>query len=216
MKFLYEYRTTKNELRHGEISSPDRDSVYAQLKAHGIHPSRVSEAPGFFNKLFGKGKRWLAIAALGAIVAYVFFQRLAVDAFAVSPLPRHFIDISNINLDEFFSDQTDRFLAEFAIPGRLPAPVPAPESLDVKSPVKIGANDPPGVRELKQVVAGMKADARKHLAGDDGPARFIAWLEERQRMEATYRKDFENRVKSGYLQREVANEMFEAMGLEPL
>ena len=68
MRFLYEYRTSGNEPRRGEIRAADRDAAFAELKARGIRPSSVREAPGFFNWLFGKGKRWIAICALACAV----------------------------------------------------------------------------------------------------------------------------------------------------
>ena len=40
------------------------EAAYAALRAQGIKAGHVDEAPGVFNKLFGKGKRWMAIAVL--------------------------------------------------------------------------------------------------------------------------------------------------------
>ena len=56
MKFTYQYRTKDNAIQHGVVSATDKDAAYAALRAYGIKPSRVEELPGFFNKLFGKGK----------------------------------------------------------------------------------------------------------------------------------------------------------------
>ena len=67
MKFLYEYRTSDNAKHGGVIKAADSSAAYALLKSRGIKPSRFVEAPGFFNKLFGKGKRWIAIAVLGVL-----------------------------------------------------------------------------------------------------------------------------------------------------
>ena len=57
MKFRYEYRTRDNARHEGVIDAPDREGVYAALKAQGVRPSFVAEVPGFFNKLFGKVKQ---------------------------------------------------------------------------------------------------------------------------------------------------------------
>ena len=57
MKFFYQYRTRDNISHDGEISASTLDDAYAALKAKGIRPGRVVEAPGFLNKLLGKGKR---------------------------------------------------------------------------------------------------------------------------------------------------------------
>lgn len=71
MKFRFEYRTSDNVLHRGEIAAPDRESAFARLKEQGIRPARLEDAPGLGNKIFGKGKRWLAIALL-AILVLVF------------------------------------------------------------------------------------------------------------------------------------------------
>ena len=57
MKFIYQYRTSDNEVKRGEIVAPDREAAFQLLRAQGIKPARLEEAPGVFNKLFGKGKR---------------------------------------------------------------------------------------------------------------------------------------------------------------
>ena len=74
MKFVYEYRTSDNALHSGRIAALDRDAAFAALKARGIRPARLVEAPGLVNKVFGKGKRWIAIVALSvAAIAGWFF-----------------------------------------------------------------------------------------------------------------------------------------------
>lgn len=77
MKFTYEFRTSDNVHHEGVISAVDRDAAYAELKARGIRPGRVAEAPGFFNKLFGRGKRWLTIGLLAAVLLVVGIWYLA-------------------------------------------------------------------------------------------------------------------------------------------
>lgn len=69
MKFNYEYRTSDNKLHGGVVSAVSREDAFSALKARGINPARVTEAPGFFNKLFGKGKRWIAIGVLALALA---------------------------------------------------------------------------------------------------------------------------------------------------
>ena len=64
MKFLYTYRTPDNKQHRGEIAAATKEAAYAALRAQGIKAGHVDEAPGVFNKLFGKGKRWMAIAVL--------------------------------------------------------------------------------------------------------------------------------------------------------
>lgn len=69
MKFNYEYRTSDNKLHGGVVRAASREDAFSTLKARGINPARVTEAPGFFNKLFGKGKRWIAIGLLAFALA---------------------------------------------------------------------------------------------------------------------------------------------------
>lgn len=73
MKFLYEYRTRENELKEGAIDAPNREAAFAALKAQGIRPARLYDAPGLLNKLLGKGKRWTAIAVLSVVCAVLSF-----------------------------------------------------------------------------------------------------------------------------------------------
>lgn len=67
MKFIYEYRTSDNVRRSGVIDASDRESAFIALKNQGIRPASMKEAPGIFNKLFGKGKRWIAIVILSCL-----------------------------------------------------------------------------------------------------------------------------------------------------
>lgn len=64
MEFVYQYRTSDNTVHVGRIASSDRESAFRSLRACGIKPMRLDVAPGLFNSLFGRGKRWLAIAFL--------------------------------------------------------------------------------------------------------------------------------------------------------
>ena len=67
MKFLYEYRTSDNIKHSASICASSQEAAYAALKKQGIKPCRFAEAPGIFNKVFGKGKRWIAIIILSIV-----------------------------------------------------------------------------------------------------------------------------------------------------
>ena len=67
VRFVYQYRTHDNAVRSGEVSAADRDAAYRALKEKGIRPSRLEEAPGLANKIFGKGKRWIASRCRGRL-----------------------------------------------------------------------------------------------------------------------------------------------------
>ena len=87
MKFIYQYRTKDNVSHRGIICAANRDAAYAALKSQGVKPGRMEEAPGFFNKFFGKGKRWIAIAVLAlstVALAVILFTReeVSVDPYS--------------------------------------------------------------------------------------------------------------------------------------
>lgn len=68
MKFIYTYNSSDNQRHEDVISASSRDEAYNLLRKRGIRPIRVVDAPGVVNKLFGKGKRWIAIGFLLCIV----------------------------------------------------------------------------------------------------------------------------------------------------
>ena len=138
MKFVYEYRTADNARHEGVISAVSRDEAFAVLKGRGIRPSRVTEAPGVLNKLFGKGKRWMLIAALCvvcAVLGAVYFgaakerDRVVNDTREIvsefdSPVRRQIIGDTAViergirtGWENVFPHEGERFLASFAIPG---------------------------------------------------------------------------------------------------
>lgn len=137
MKFLYEYRTPDNAKHNGVICASDREAAYAALKKQGIKPSRFSEAPGLFNKLFGKGKRWMAIGVLAVaatVSTFLAFSRggsastVGVDEMLDSMMRRQVIGDALVvekgiktGWADVFALEGERFLASYAIPGAAPA-----------------------------------------------------------------------------------------------
>lgn len=177
MRFLYEYRTSDNVKHDGEVVASNREAAYALLKAQGIRPGALVEAPGFFNKLFGKGKRWIAIVvlAIAAVVSlgYAFRMRQGVRFSAYqfdSPTRRQLIgDAAVIEKGiktgwfDVFDDTGDRFLAGFAIPG-VPVAVRNTSVEEIvgalRREVPVSVDDPIEVRQIKAIVAGMKDEIR--------------------------------------------------------
>ncbi len=154
MKFIYEYRTKENERRSGVVSAASREAAFALLREQGIRPSSVTEAPGFFNKLFGKYKRWIAIVVLLGVVAALLWTLLqqtdepiatnpdevvyaTADGFA-NPIERRQIwgdaavieQAAETHWRHLFLNPAERLLALFAQPGFLPKDFPTiPESI---------------------------------------------------------------------------------------
>ena len=225
MIFDYEYRTSDNVRHTGTIKASSREAAYAALKAQGIRPGSVTDAPGFLNMLFGKGKRWIAIGILTIVATGLVVARVRnpppprPDPRAATPAPRHFVELGDvIDLAAVFADSGERFLAYYALPGvRFEVPN-APEELAdcLKHTILIEPEDSEAAIELKRIVTGMKDDMRAYLSSDFGNvAAYVLRLEERQAMEAEYRDAVIRRLRAGLVSREEANAILSAMGLEP-
>ena len=203
MKFLYEYRTPDNEKHDGTICAADREAAYAALKKQGIKPSRFSEAPGFFNKLFGKGKRWIAIGVLTMLAAVLAVIVVRDGGSAVelldtldSPTRRQVVGDAAIidkgireGWSSVFAEEGERFLASFAIPG-----VPAGQRSTTEDEIRAAlsrkvaatADDSIEVRQIKAMVEGMKEELRQFLADGGTIRQYGRRLVQRQEEELGY------------------------------
>ena len=180
MKFLYEYQDKANRRHRGTLNAATRADAYAALKAQGIKPIRCDEAPGFFNLLFGKGKRWLAIVILAALCVtlaviirstptlsiYVSFdaatrRQIIGDAAVIEKGIR-------TGWADIFDLEGDRFLASFAIPGIPPAVRTTTEERlrnALASENAAGRRVPNTLeaRQIRAIVVGMKKEINKLL-----------------------------------------------------
>ena len=226
MKFVYEYRTSDNVHHEDVIFAANREAAFSALKAQGIRPAFVGEAPGFFNKLFGKGKRWLAIgvlcAACLALCAVVYTQG-TIDTLFDSPVRRQLAgDIAVIGQGvltgwaDVFAQKGDRELARYAIPG---VEVPTAE-LDAKAVAaalatdeRTTADDGLEARQIKAIVRGMKAELREYVAQGGSVEKYALRLARRQAEELSVR----NRIQEEFrkeLQREPDTEELMAIWQE--
>ncbi len=227
MKYLYQYRTSDNVVHNGEVFAPNRDAAFASLKKDGIKPFSVTEAPGFFNRFFGKGKRWTAIAVLGIIALASTFKIVRDRSKNELPLlsERHQIygdpaimdELERNNYASVFENEGERYLASFARPG-LPrsGPRPTPETLKqcLDHPITISETDSREVRELKAIVNGLKEEMKNYLT--DGDIRsYMELLDQRQKDErAIYlRVERELSDENNDTVRESKNTELHAMGL---
>lgn len=222
MKFLYEYRTSDNAKHNGVICASDREAAYAELKKQGIKPSRFAEAPGFFNKLFGKGKRWIAIGVLGGLVVAAAFvirsnhetirtMEQSQDVFD-NPMRRQVIGDPAIiekgirtGWADVFDLEGDRFLASYAIPGAVPAirntteaeiekALARNESPDEQSaPLAAGSLE---ARQIRAIVEGLKAELRDYLADGGTIAKYGRRIVRRQEEEIGYYTHVKNEVEN--------------------
>lgn len=206
MKFIYKYRTRENKPREGVINAPTRDAVFVSLKAKGIRPCYVAEAPGLFNKLFGRGKRWMAIFIL-AVVAVVSSGLVLVgmDASAeptaemrsqVYGDPELLQECMTLDWANVFDNPADRFLARYAQPG-LEVRVLDEESLcnaaeslkaDACSTIRIKVDDRPEIKKIKRIINGMKLELGQYISDGGNYSGYVERLGDRQKIEISISK----------------------------
>ena len=220
MKFTYQYRTSDNVAHQGTINAPTRDAVFVALKAKGIRPGRVDEAPGLLNHLIGRCKRWNAVAILAVALTsvLVFWIWNTVDEgvnssaipstsdFLLSQTRRQVIgDAAFIEKGirtgwaSVFPHEGERFLASFAIPG-----VPAGQRNSTEEEVRqaltrkcdIEIEDGIETRQIKAMVEGMKQELRTYLAAGGSVVGYGHRLVERQESEIAYYERAKNEIEA--------------------
>lgn len=226
MKFLYEYQDKSNKRHKGTLNAPTRADAYAALKAQGIKPIHCDEAPGFFNLLFGKGKRWLAIGVLAALCVALAIvvgsgvlnspQLSSVEETINAATRRQIIGDTAIvekgirtGWSDVFDLEGDRFLASFAIPGVPPAvrnvsEKNLEEALGSSCTVAVSATDDPNsleARQIRAIVAGMKREISGLLESGWTLREVGLALVQRQEREISYyeraKTEVETAAKSG-------------------
>jgi len=225
VRFVYRYRTRDNVEHRGEISAATREDAFAAIRALGVKPSGLAEADGFFNKLFGKGKRWLAIVALSIVALIVLVLWLRTKEKMSEVLrrdvesPRHQIygdpevmrSMEVAGFSNCLHRVGDRVLAQFAQPGNFVAAkgcgiddVAAVLSAVVRTDLEVSDAECREVRELKQIVNGMRTEMREYLSDGLGSYQsYFGRLIERYRAE----KQIHDRV-STELQNEKSPEVW--------
>ena len=169
----------------------------------------MSEAPGFFNKLFGRGKRWLVISSLLIVIATLLVtQRSAIDTDAVVfsahgkavPSERKQIwgdsaiieSAAKKNWRVIFNNPADRLLAIFAQPGHIVKPTLLPTTIEadflksIKTEVIIEKNELEEYKQMKCLVAGMKLEALQYIADGGNFNQYYNRLLERQQAECKF------------------------------
>lgn len=204
MKFLYEYRTPDNALHNGEIRASDRDAAYSALKSRGIRPSRLCDAPGLMNRIFGRGKRWIAIVFLATVCVLlaVIIGRLkgdkdlvVVDELFDSAMRRQIIGDPAIidrgirtGWADVFDLEGDRFLASFAVPGVEAAVKSTSEDAIRECLIMDDVRGSGGIehRQIVSIVNGMKQELREYLSAGGNIKSYGRRLVRRQEAEIGY------------------------------
>ena len=220
MKFLYEYRTRDNVRHQGEIRAATREAAFAALKAQGVRPGCVTEAPGFFNKLFGKGKRWIAISVLASLcltlgLLIATYRRENTTLHSTLSTLHSSLDAAtrrqvigdtavieeglNNGWASVFELEGDRFLASYAVPG-VPAAVRSTteekllEALESSPSAVTAESDSLEARQIRAIVAGMKEELRAFIADGGTIVEYGQRLVERQTQEVGYYERFSKEI----------------------
>ena len=135
------------------------------------------------------------------------------------PLPRKWFDLSlpADKVDTVFARPSERFLVRYARPGVRCGDVRMPKDVEddlfetIDAPIVIEETDTKPVVLLKRMVAGIKVEVEIKLSNGESPDAIVAWLNQRQEMEA----DFRDAVIRGS-PRESARRQLEIMGLKGL
>lgn len=202
MKFVFEYRTSDNVRHAGTVTAATRDAAFAILKGKGIRPSRLAEAPGFFNLLWGRGKRWMAIVLLGGVTLALAVANVRSE----SPSVRDWDDRAQLYGDpavvatagrngweSTFPDLGERFLALHAIPGAECGcatrnwnreEVAGALAATVERPVSVAEDELAEVVKIKRMVNGMKRELAAYLRDGGNVNGYMERLDIRQKAEA--------------------------------
>lgn len=197
MKYQYFYQTKENENRSDWIKARNREAAYTLLRKRGIRPYRiVGDDPVNW-------RPWAIAAAFAVLLAClavaVGVARSAGDS--RSPMPRSQIygDRSIIAegvLSEWagvLSSPLDRYLAAYVQPGSsaLPPLLTAEEIAsfadDLAGEVSYVDGERMEYRQLKNMIAGLRAEMREHLAAGETVGQYMDFLEERQQQEREFR-----------------------------
>ena len=218
MKFNYEYRTSDNVRHEGTIAAANRDAAFAALRAQGIKPGRMTEAPGLANKLFGKGKRWIAIIALLLVIAAGLCllnqkdQKIQEQQTVIETTALPFEDMTRRQVigdlmviekgirdgwSDVFEHEGERFLAGFAVPG-VPVSVRNTSEDEIKAAlarkIEVNANDSLEARQIKAMVEGMKDELRTFIAKGGVIVAYGRKLVQRQEQEIAYYNRAKNEI----------------------
>ena len=146
------------------------------------------------------------------------------DELVLMPSPRHQIaGIGGVDIKAVFSHPSEAYLARFVQPGQVSGEnggeALSPALIDdlltcLKSPIKSAKGESPTVVDIKRTVAGVKQEVALLLGSGRGVNDILAWLEERQKMEASHRARIVANCKRGIVSKEKTNQMLRTMCLQ--
>ena len=201
LKYTYAYKTSDGTRHEAVMDAESREVVFATLREKGIRAIKVVAADGSkANGEIRRSKRVLVLSALCLVLSAVVAMGVVVFALGTrhqalgtdAAAPRHQIygdpaivgAFERGDFDSVFTNKADRMLAWFAQPGKLMCPKGVdPRRLVADfaetycnmssggEAIGIAAEDFREVRELKQIVNGLREELREYLANGNGTPR---------------------------------------------
>ena len=248
MKYTYAYKSSDGTRHEAAMEAASREAVFAALRAKGIKAIKVVAADGSKanGEIRGVRKRVVLATALSAavvagLVAFAAFYLTSNAKRQTSNpqvSPRHQIygdpaimeAFERGRFEEVFTNKADRMLAWFAQPGKLMCPkgtdprrcaaVFASAWREVSdTPRQFSPGDPREVRELKQIVNGMRQELRDYLANGNGTPksywrRLLERTQEEMRIYERTRRELENEKNEAVF--EEKNEALRRLGLRTI
>lgn len=199
MKYTYAYKSSDGSRHEAEMEAESREAVFETLRKKGIRPIKViaedgSKANG---EIRGVRRRVVGVAAVLAAIVAVIATSLY-NRVSAPPLPefesgqtrRQIIGDTAIidkgiatGWSDVFPEEGDRFFASFAIPGvRAGQRNTTVEEIKAALDRDVEVSDSDGLeaRQVKSMVAGMKAEARAYINAGGSIVDYGKRLTERQ------------------------------------
>ena len=199
MKYTYAYKSSDGSRHEASMDAESREAVFEALRKKGIRPIKViaedgSKANG---EIRGVRRRVVGVAAVLAAIVAVIATSLY-NRVSAPPLPefesgqtrRQIIGDTAIidkgiatGWSDVFSEEGDRFFASFAIPGvRAGQRNTTVEEIKAALDRDVEVSDSDGLeaRQVKSMVAGMKAEARAYINAGGSIVDYGKRLTERQ------------------------------------
>ena len=200
MKYQYLYQTKENENRDGWINARNRAEAYAALRRQGIRPYRLIGDDPLRWQPWAAGAGFLLLAAVSVFFAYRLFLRS--DSLAgPAPERRQQLAQSDVVSDglangwsNVFKTKLDLVLAAYAQPGWIAIPPDVTDDDlarfpdDLSTAMEFPDGEAKEVRLLRRIVLSMRQEFSEYLASGGTPKDYLAFLEERQDEELSFRR----------------------------
>ena len=199
MKYTYAYKSSDGSRHEASMDAESREAVFEALRKKGIRPIKViaedgskanGEIRGVRRRVVGVA---VVLAAIVAVIATSLYNRVSappLPEFESGQTRRQIIGDTAIidkgiatGWSDVFPEEGDRFFASFAIPGvRAGQRNTTVEEIKAALDRDVEVSDSDGLeaRQVKSMVAGMKAEARAYINAGGSIVDYGKRLTERQ------------------------------------